>query len=57
MVPTLSKPVLYNKAIVRIPNKTHKGNFLRYNAQEKNKLKSYKKPFRLFQVKKKPVLR
>lgn len=28
VMPTLSKPVLHNKTIVRVPNRTHKGIFL-----------------------------
>lgn len=28
VMPTLIKPVLHNKTIVRMPNKTHKGIFL-----------------------------
>lgn len=28
VMPTLSKPVLYNEPMVRMPNKTHKGIFL-----------------------------
>lgn len=41
VMPTLRKPVLYNETIAGMSNKT-RGNFLRYNAQERDKLQWYK---------------